>query len=326
MDILIRAIFSAVKIESAVAPFDTAQLKIYYPAKFSNTEVERMTGNIPANAEHAPYPVVIFFNGINVGSESYRWLCVKLAEQNLIVVTFSWVSETLPKVYGITPGIDLAKVKPDTYGTGATASALPFIMKELITLNGEGLLKGMLDLKKIILGGHSAGGTVALQNANPKYFEGVVAAFSYAGHTMASTMLGFPPQTILPISNDVAHLIIGGTRDGVIAASGIRYGKGETGAATPIEKTFHEAIKGGRGDSYLIIIEGANHFSVAHPQDATTGRAFLEESSAAPEEERALIAQLISLFIEAHVRGSHQASQTLSDQHRHALIAKFHCK
>jgi hypothetical protein len=65
--------------------------------------------------------------------------------------------------------------------------------------------------------------------------------------------------------------MIGGTCDGVIYNSSHRYGLTWEKAQTPVVRTFREAIAGGRGDSYLLLLEGANHFSVAHPIDATTG-------------------------------------------------------
>ncbi|NJN44725.1 MAG: hypothetical protein HC806_08415 [Anaerolineae bacterium] len=70
-------------------------------------------------------------------------------------------------------------------------------------------------------------------------------AFSYAGHTGASTMLGWPERTILPPSGDVSLLILGGTNDGVIEASSHRYGD-EASATGPVIRTF-EVIPPHRG-------------------------------------------------------------------------------
>ncbi len=46
----------------------------------------------------------------------YQWLAVKLVERGLVVVTFAWIAETLPGMFGFTPGIDVAMVTPDNYG------------------------------------------------------------------------------------------------------------------------------------------------------------------------------------------------------------------
>jgi hypothetical protein len=79
-------------------------------------------------------------------------------------------------------------------------------------------------------------------------------------------------------------LLIGETRDGVIANSSHRYGVVWEEATTPVKRTFQEAIVGSRSDSYLLLLEGANHFSIADPFDFTTGRPFLDFSATQSEE------------------------------------------
>lgn len=294
---MIRALFHATKLPNATSPYDVLHLKIYYPAAPINSDAERMSGVISADKTSMPMPVVIFFNGINVGIESYHWLAVKLAEANLVVVMYSHVAETLPNVIGLTPSIDLARVKPDTYGSEPTCPAIQPILDSLAKLNGDDKspLHNALDLSNIILGGHSAGGTVALQNG--QFFDQVTAIFSYAGHTMASTMLGFAPGTVLKIGSK-RTLLMRGDRDGVIAASRVRYGTDEQ-ALDPVEKTFDEAYKSSaESEAYDVLIEGANHFAIAHPLDETTGRFFLDLEITRPAEEiRNQIAGLVLSFI-----------------------------
>jgi hypothetical protein len=72
---------------------------------------------------------------------------------------------------------------------------------------------------------------------------------------------------------------MGGTCDGVIANSRDRYGVTWAQPTTPIERTFREGLAGGRDDSYLVLLAGANHFAIAEPFDGTTGRAFLNISA-----------------------------------------------
>ncbi|NBD32680.1 MAG: hypothetical protein GVY17_06890 [Cyanobacteria bacterium] len=73
-------------------------------------------------------------------------------------------------------------------------------------------------------------------------------------------------------------------------------------ATTPILRTFQEGISGGRGDSYLVCLEGANHFSITHPLDRTTGTTFLDFPATQPEPEiRSLIAKIIGLFMQGHI-------------------------
>lgn len=309
---MIRALFHTTKIPTAAPPYDTATLKIYYPALPTGSEMERMTGVIPADATLAPFPVVIFLPGINVEPQAYQWLAVRLAEAGLVVVCYSWIAEEMPGYISLTPGVDLAAVKPDRYGQQPTCPALAPILNELAALNGDPAhtqyairntpLKGLLDLTTIILGGHSAGGTMALQNVHPDWFPHIQGAFTYGAHTMASTMLEYAAGTILPVEGKRPFLLLGGTHDGVIAASTRRYGIEGT-ATLALERTFAEAIAGGRGDSYLVIIDGANHFSLVHPVDETTGRPFLDHPTTQPDHLiRDELAALITLFINGHIR------------------------
>lgn len=303
---MIRAIFHAAALPNANAPFNVLHLKIYYPAAPTNSDAEKMTGVFLADKTSAPMPVVIFFNGINVGIESYHWLAVKLAQANFVTVMYSHVAETLPNVIGLTPSIDLSKVTPETYGSGATCPAIQPILDSLHQMNNDekNPLHQALDLNKIILGGHSAGGTVALQNG--QFFEQVKAIFSYAGHTMASTMLGFSAGTVLKIASKPT-LLMRGDKDGVIAASRIRYGA-EGQEKDPVEKTFDEAYQASlESEAYDVLMQGANHFSIAYPLDETTGRFFLDQATTRDDEEiRNEIAELIKLFIKKHICGSNE--------------------
>ncbi len=310
---MIRAFFRAAKVSSAKPPYDTIHLKVLYPARMSTSEQQNNFGVLPADSKQAPFPIVIFFNGFNCSPEIYHWLAVKLAECGLVVVTFAWVSEFWPGMFGMTPGVDVAMGTPASYGTGPTASAMPTLLAELETLQADGVLAGMLNLQQIILGGHSAGGRVALENADPRFYPQVTAAFAYGGHSAAPTMVGFEPGIILPLSGARPLLLIGGTCDGVIAASSDRYGMKSGDATSSIVRTFKEAIAGGRDDTYLALLEGANHFSIANPLDTTTASSLLDLPATQPEDKiRSLLVETISLFIDAHVRQKQEASQALN--------------
>lgn len=187
----------------------------------------------------------------------------------------------------------------------------------------------MLNLQQIILGGHSAGGRIALENADPRFFPQVAATFSYGAHSAAPTMLGFEPNTILPLPSAKPILLMGGTRDGVIANNSKLYGISTQDATRSVIRTFQEAIAGGRDDTYLVILEGANHFSIAHPLDTTTAITFLDLSATQPEDHiRGLIAETIGLFIDAHVRHNQGALQALTEllNSGNAIIASFERK
>uniref|UniRef100_UPI0009082987 alpha/beta hydrolase family protein n=1 Tax=Crocosphaera watsonii TaxID=263511 RepID=UPI0009082987 len=288
-------------------------LKFIIGDKFRGDDQEQNQGIVSADPQLSNAPVVILFNGVNCNPEVYQWLAVSLAERGLVVITFAWVAENFPGVIALTPGVDISMLAPNRYGTGPTASALPAILTELEKINNEGVLAGLLDLKKVILGGHSAGGRVALESASPRFFKGIVAAFGYGVHTAGTTMLGFEPATILPLPDVLPVLLIGGTCDGVIANSSNRYGTVWEKPTTPVSRTFAEAISGGRNDSYLMLVEGANHFSFVDPFEETTRRPFLDFSSTQPSSKiRSLMASIIGLFIDAHVRNEPTAKSSLN--------------
>jgi dienelactone hydrolase len=325
----VRALFRAAIVDGAAPPYNTLHLKVFYPAQLAGGDQETNLGVVPAAAEKAPFPGVILFNGINCGPELYQWLAIALAERGLVAVTFAWVAENLPGMVALTPGVDLTMLMPDRYGQGPTASALPALLNELEHLNNDGVLAGLLDLDHVILGGHSAGGRVAIESASPAFFPSVCAAFAYGAHTAAVMQLGYPAGKILPLPDQLPLLLMGGTQDGVIANSCHRYGVTWERATTPVERTFHEAIQGGRDDSYLLLLDGANHFSFVDPFDATTGRAFLDFPASQPETQlRHLMAKAISLFINGYVHSQPTALKMLNQlsASQPDLVNLFACK
>lgn len=306
----VRAFFRAAKVENMPPPYDTIHLKLFYPADLSQSD--REWGEVPADRSLSPFPVVILFNGINCGSETYQWLAVKLADRGFVVVTFVWISENLPGIISLTPGVNVEMWKPEKYGSGPTSSALPTILAELERVQAKGILAGLLDLNQIVLGGHSAGGRVAIENADRRFFPQIAAAFSYGAHTAAPMMLGYEHPAILPLSNSVPMFLMGGTRDGVIANSSHRYGMASGDATHAIIRTFHEAIAGGKDECYLLILEGANHFTFCHPIDPTTGTSFLDFTATQNEEElRDLMGEAIALFLEGFVRQKPESATAL---------------
>ncbi|MCC5615151.1 dienelactone hydrolase [Nostoc sp. CHAB 5836] len=308
----VRAFFQAAKIEDFQSPYDTIHLKVFYPVHMSRGKVERNRELLPVDLEKAPFPVVIFFNGFNCDAQQYQWLAVKLAERGLVVILFNWIAEIIPGIISLTPGVDFEKSKSTIYRTVPTASALPTLLAKVEQLQSEGILAGMLDLQRIILGGHSGGGRVAIENADPHFFPQVAASFGYGVHTMATLSLGYKADTILPLPESLPLLLMGGTCDGVIANNSDRYGVSPGNTTTPVIRTFQEAMTGGRNDSYLVLLDGANHFSIVDQPDSTLDTLLLDFPATQPQESfRLLMAEIISLFIDTHVRHQPEASQSL---------------
>ncbi len=322
----VRAFFTAASVPGEPEPWNTLQLKVYYPAAYSDSADERNMGYVPAASSNAPYPVVIFMPGSNCHPEVYGWLAKGLCELGLVCVTFSWIKQDMPGFVSLSPGFDLRYLTPDTFGKAPSSSSLPTLLEAVEQLNTEGLLAGLLDTRKIILGGHSAGGNAVLLNSNSDWFPQLVGGFSYAAHTGASTQIGFPEDTLLPVAGDVPMLIMGGEQDGVIAASANRYGDADDSTPTErIARTFDEALNSTRHDSHLLLLKGANHFCFAHPYDGTTGRPFLDWPTLGSEEEqRSLMLNAIQTFIQACIgKASHESLKTLS---HHPMVSRYACK
>jgi dienelactone hydrolase len=308
----VRAIFDVAKIPNFQPPFDTIFLKVFYPAAEVSSESIRTSLILPADPEKAPFPIVILFNGYNCEAFLYQWLAEILAERGLVVVTFNFVAEEFAGSVNLTPGANFTASKPDVYGTKATSVTLSTLLFKLEQLQAQGVLAGLLDLQSVILGGHSAGGRIAIENANPELFPQVVASFGYGVHSMGYIMQGYPPETVLPLPDKLPLLILAGTNDGVIASSSELYGIKEGNAITSVMRTWNEAITGGRNDSYLVLLEGANHFAITHPLDSTTARNSADfPPTQSLELTRNLIAETVSLFIDTHVQKRTDALQSL---------------
>ncbi|MEU4420743.1 dienelactone hydrolase family protein [Actinoplanes sp. NPDC024001] len=297
----VRSVWWAATIPGAVAPFDTAHLRVFYPSLSTGSDSERLSGVFPADPSLAPYPVVVLVSGVNVGQEAYRWLAVELASRGFVAVTYDWVGELFGGLRGITPGVELAAARPDAYGTRATTPSVPAVLSALTEVSGP--VAGLLDLENVGLVGHSAGGTVILQSA--RFFPTVKAVAAYGTHTMVATMLGWPAGTVLPAQVDCPVLLMNGENDGVINGSADRYGEDASSRRDPISRTFDEALPRRNGENLQVTFGGANHFGIAHPVDPTAARAFLdEEATTDPAATRAALADVTAAFLDIHLRGA----------------------
>jgi pimeloyl-ACP methyl ester carboxylesterase len=312
---VIRAAHGAVRVPNLESPHDTVHFRLFHPAALSGDDAERLTGNVPPDPSDAPWPVVLMLPGINIGPEGYRWLAIELAERGCAVVTMALVGETMPGVVGITPGLDLEACRPEHYGTRPTATAVGPVLDTLAEWNDAGRFAGLLDLDRVVLAGHSGGGTVALQNANPDWFPGVVATFAYASHTMASTVLGYEPSTILGLPASLPTLLLAGEFDGVMARSADRYrttsAGGQADGHDPVRRTFDEAVHAPTGHAHFAVLRGAVHTSMIWPPDPTSARGFLDpDAGRDPAEIRATMGSIIGEFV-ASVTGAEPATATV---------------
>jgi predicted dienelactone hydrolase len=297
-ELKVRALYRAAAVGGYPAPYNSITMKVYYPCAYGDSFEERNTGMIPVDSGRGPLPIVIIMPGVNVSHEAYAWLATLLAEAGFAVVTYSWITADAGVGVCVSPGLKLKRLSSRHFGRKPSCPAIKAILAELKVMQADSLLASQLRLDCIILGGHSAGGTLALVNANRKWFPGLRGAFSYAAHTAANVELGWPQDSIMPLAGDLPLLLMGGSEDGVIAASGHRYGDQQSASSTErVERTFHEGIPGSRGDRFLLIVEGANHFSFVHPQGTSTGRPYLDrEVKGSRKRIRAYIGRLVLNF------------------------------
>ena len=315
-----RAIFRACAVPDAVAPYDRVTLKIFYPAIPDDSEEQRNAGVIAADRDAAPCPVIIIMPGINVGPEAYAWLARELALSGTVVVTYSMIAEEMPGYVSLTPGLDLAAITPETYGTRPSATAIGAIIEALKAENSAGILAGCIDIGSIVLLGHSAGGSVAIYNANPAWFPELKGAIAYGAHAAASTALGFAENTVLTLPDDLPIVLLGGSNDGVIANSAHRYGDQEDAPPDRLLQTFEKGLRSNRGDSYLLQIAGANHFSIAYPLDESTGRHFLDGPQST---DGVLLRALLRDVVESFVLDACKGGDRMAAFADHGLVSVF---
>lgn len=306
----VRALLRVAVVEAVAPPYNTIYLKVFYPALDATTERHYQTAVLPFDTQWSPAPIVVFLPGVNCSAHSYEWLASKLAENGIVTVISSWIAQNLPGRMSVSPGIDIDAVHVENYGKRPTSSSLSTILKVVENLKDDGVMAGNLNHEALIFGGHSAGGTMALQNARHDWFPRVKAAFAYGSNSLATGVLGqWERGKIPPLPTDVPVLMMGASLDGISEHHNKAFGHSEESNIDFLKRIFAETDY---QDSSLCIFDGANHHSICYPLDTSIGRTFLDTPSKADEQAiRDDIADLIKNFIRVHVQKEQNALELL---------------
>ena len=288
----VRAVWNAARVPGADDPYATVHFRVAYPAAPPRGGLDPVLGIIGPDPRRLPLRVVVIQPNFNCGPELYAWLARVLALAGFAAVTYTWVSLLPGDRPGLGTGVDLTAVTPQTLGTRSPHLLLPCLLDALARTPD---LAGALDLDHVVIGGHSAGGSLALLAASRAWHPQVRGAFSYAGHTRAQLPQGFGEDAYLRLAADVPLLLLGGTADGVVTAVAEQQ-TGRTGDRHPMHETHRRSVPRGV-DSWLALLDGANHYAFAEGYDGSSGRGYLEtEGTMAAADARALIADLVVDF------------------------------
>lgn len=295
----VRAVHDAVTVPGFENPYATAHLVVHYPAV--DGVGDPALGIVSPDESQAPFPVVLLAGNFNCPPELYAWLAKRLAAAGHAVVTWTWVAPLFGGRPGLSTGIDLEAVTPSTFGSRMPSVLLPAILDGLAGMNASGDLAGVLDLDRVVLGGHSAGGTMALLCSS--WLPACVGAFSYGGHTRTQVPQGFGDDHVLPLGDGPPVLLLGGLQDGVGDAISLAQ-RGHVLPGHPMTITAERAVPAGRR-CWTVLLEEANHYSFCEGYDGTTGRGYLEvAASGDPGAQRRKIGELVEAFLDLCLRGA----------------------
>lgn len=321
-----RAFYDTIVIPEAQAPYNSVQLKLYYPARLDPHNPAQQFGVLAADHQQAPFPVVILMPGMNIDPAGYRWLAERLGQYGIATLSYQMIAEEMPGMVFSSPGLKLSVMRPETFGDSSSSTVLPHLLQYLQMQQQKGLLQGCLNLDKIILGGHSAGGLMAMLNAQPDWFEGVCGCFSYGASTATNPMMGWGENEMLPLPNRVPTLLMGGTQENDISnASGSGDHDTASQQANRITRTFEESLQPLDGKNWLLMIKDATHLMPVYPSDDTIGLGFLSpDSQQSQDEQRNLLFAALQRFIEQIHSGDGTELESLLATH--AMVARYQRK
>jgi dienelactone hydrolase len=283
----VRAVHDAVRVPGCAPPYDTAHLTLHYPAVAGAGDAS--VGFVAPRG--APLPVVLLAGNFGCGPGLYAWLAKRLAAAGCCVVSWAFVGRMFGGRPGLLTGVDLDAVTPTTFGSAVPSRLLPAVLDHLPRVADLG---PALDLGRVVLGGHSAGGTLALLCAS--WLPGVRGAFSYGGHTRTQVPQGFGEDHYLPLGDGPPLLLLGGREDGVADAVA-RAQTGTVRPGHPMALTRERAVPPGR-PCRLVLLDGANHYSMTEGYDGTVGRGFLEADASG---DQPAVRQRIGVLVEDFV-------------------------
>eukprot|EP00210_Caulerpa_lentillifera_P002780 g2656.t1 len=275
----------------------SAHMKILFPSSGN------FIGLSASPKEGPPYPVIIFPPGALVESNRYQWLGEELVvHTGVAFVTYDQM--------GNFNGTDFLLSVVSDNSTGVRGSSIiKVILDKLIEFNNTGTLAGRLDLDRIILGGHSSGGSLALFTGNKEFLPSCIGVFTYGTHTADLSPRAVPPVSIRPIPGNVPLLLMVGTHDGVIQRTRSLHDTQWENSTVLVRRMYQEGLEPGRPACY-VALDGANHMAILNPEDFTLPNTARDFALTRPKK---LVEQVLSHVITKFVHGVLQ-NATLDEQ------------
>lgn len=207
------------------------------------------------------YPVILVSHGIGGSREAMPYLGRRLAESGYMAVHLQhtgtdssiWQhANSLAEVYHI-----LREAMWDANAARARFGDVPFALRELARMNGEGRLAGHFDLTHIGMAGHSYGGVSTMVAAGQRMGPGGRWSFkepSVRAGLVMSPNIPIQGGDLVALYRDIRIPLfhITGTKDGNAVPGNKEF--------DPIQRTLpYEALT--IPHQYLLVLDGAHHNS-----------------------------------------------------------------